>query len=191
VGPGTSLLAAKAAPHYHTEAAYQELFRFGQGPPAMNDIDEELTQIKREIVESRGLVIKTNNLTSALAADLRTITKRQQSFERVAFFNSIFVFVLFVGVVIGAVYVAWNARVDAMGRETVEAKGKSERAQKEVEELKKQIADRSAAEAAAAAFYELVRAGRRREVIEGFKKLRDLPLSRAESSFFGDAVEKA
>ena len=34
----------------------------------MDDIDEELAEIKREIVESRGLVIKTNNLTSALAS---------------------------------------------------------------------------------------------------------------------------
>lgn len=157
----------------------------------MDDIDEELTEIKREIVESRGLVIKTNNLTSALAADLRTITKRQQTFERVAFFNSAFVFVIFVAVVIGTVYVAWNARVDTIGRETRDAKEKAERANQEVESLKKQISDRAAAESAASAFYELVRANRRREVIDGFRKLRDLPLSRAEMSFFSDAVEKA
>lgn len=157
----------------------------------MDDIDEELNEIKREIVESRGLVIKTNNLTSALAADLRTITKRQQSFERTAFFNSAFVFVLFVGVVIGSVYVAWNARVDSMGREAKDAKDKAERAQHEVETLKKQVADRAAAESAAGSFYELVRAGRRREVIDGYKKLRELPLSRAEQAFFSDAVEQA
>ncbi|NUP06251.1 MAG: tetratricopeptide repeat protein [Polyangiaceae bacterium] len=157
----------------------------------MDDIDEELTEIKREIVESRGLVIKTNNLTSALAADLRTITKRQQSFERRAFFNSAFVFVLFVAVVIGAVYVAWNARVDSMSRETKESKDKADRAHQEVEGLKKEIADRAAAESAASAYYELIRAGRRREVIDGYKKIRDLPLSRAELSFFSDAVDKA
>lgn len=158
---------------------------------AMDDIDEELTEIKREIVESRGLVIKTNNLTSALAADLRTITKRQQSFERVAFFNSVFVFVLFAAVVIGAVYVAWNARVETMSRETRESKEKVERIQQEIEALKKQQADRAAAESATAAFYELVRAGRRREVIDGYKKLRDMPLSRAEAMFLSDAVEQA
>lgn len=157
----------------------------------MDDIDEELTEIKREIVESRGLVIKTNNLTSALAADLRTITKRQQSFERVAFFNSAFVFVIFVALVIGAVYVAWNARVDSMTREGRDAKEKSERAIAESESLKKQISERATAESAAAAFYELVRAGRRREVIDGYVKLKDEPLSRAELAFFADAVDSA
>ncbi len=157
----------------------------------MDDIDEELTEIKREIVESRGLVIKTNNLTSALAADLRTITKRQQTFERVAFFNSAFVFLLFVGVVIGSVYVAWNARVDSMTRETKDAKEKAEQAKADIESLKKQLSDRASAETAAAAFYELVRAGRKREVIEGYKRLRDQQLSRSEQMFFEDAVEKA
>ena len=42
----------------------------------------ELEQVKREIVESRALTIKTNNLVNALAADLKSISKRQQGSER-------------------------------------------------------------------------------------------------------------
>ena len=42
------------------------------------EVDEELREIKREIIESRGLVIKTNNLTNALSADIKSIAKRQQ-----------------------------------------------------------------------------------------------------------------
>ena len=38
----------------------------------------ELEEIKREIVESRSLSIKTNNLINALSADLKSIAKRQQ-----------------------------------------------------------------------------------------------------------------
>ena len=34
----------------------------------MADADEEIREIKREIIESRGLVIKTSNLTNSLAA---------------------------------------------------------------------------------------------------------------------------
>jgi len=33
-------------------------------------------------IESRGLVIKTNNLTNALSADIKSIAKRQQGYER-------------------------------------------------------------------------------------------------------------
>ncbi|MEZ4303065.1 MAG: hypothetical protein R3B70_49530, partial [Polyangiaceae bacterium] len=88
-----------------------------------NTLDEEvsgeLLEIKREIVESRGLVIKTNNLTNALAADLKSITKRQQAFERRAFWNSWGANALFVLVVIAVVALAWDARMD-----NVEAKTK-------------------------------------------------------------------
>ncbi len=157
----------------------------------MDEFDEELREIKREIVESRGLVIKTNNLTSGLAADLKTITKRQQSFERVAFFNSAFAFLIFVGVVIGAVYVAWNARIESATRETKRSEDKAVKAEKELETLKDQLRERANAELAAAAFYELVRSGRRKEIIEGFAKLREQPLSRAELAVFTDAVERA
>lgn len=157
----------------------------------MDEIDEELREIKREIVESRGLVIKTNNLTSGLAADLKTITKRQQSFERVAFFNSAFAFLIFVGVVIGAVYIAWNARIESATRETKRSEDKALKADKELETLKDQMRERANAELAAVAFYELVRSGRRKEIIDGFAKLREQQLSRAELAFFTDAVERA
>ena len=45
-------------------------------PGAMHEVDDELRDIKREIIESRGLVIKTNNLTNALSADIKSIAKR-------------------------------------------------------------------------------------------------------------------
>src|SRR3954468_5883947 len=64
------------------------------------EVSGELLEIKREIVESSGLVIKTNNLTNALAADLKGITKRQAAFERRAFWNSAGANALFVLVVI-------------------------------------------------------------------------------------------
>ena len=49
-------------------------------PRPMHEYD--LEEIKREIVESRSLTIKTNNLVNALAADLKSIAKRQQGYER-------------------------------------------------------------------------------------------------------------
>ena len=47
----------------------------------VHEVDEELREIKREIIESRGLVIKTNNLTNALSADIKSIAKRQQGYQ--------------------------------------------------------------------------------------------------------------
>ena len=55
----------------------------------MDDFGEELEEIKREIVESRALTIKTNNLVNGLAADIHGIGKRQQGYERNLKFSSV------------------------------------------------------------------------------------------------------
>jgi len=158
---------------------------------SIDDFDDELRDIKREIVESRGLIIKTNNLTNALAADLKSISKRQISFERRAFWNSAGANLLFVLVVIGVVKLAWDARIDSVTAETAGAKQKVQKLETEVEEMRKRGDERARAESAAAAFYELIRAERRQEIIDGFEALRKEPLTRAELAFFTDAVEKA
>jgi hypothetical protein len=44
--------------------------RAPRGPPFPPMHEYDLEEIKREIVESRSLTIKTNNLVNALAADL-------------------------------------------------------------------------------------------------------------------------
>lgn len=152
---------------------------------------EELRDIKREIVESRGLIIKTNNLTNALAADLKSISKRQIGFERRAFWNSAGANLLFVVVVIGVVRVAWDARIDAVLAETAGSKQRIARLEKELEDAKKRDDEHTRAESEAAGFYELIRAERRQEVIDGFESIRQKSLSRAELAFFTDAVERA
>jgi TolA-binding protein len=157
----------------------------------MEDIDDELREIKREIVESRGLVIKTNNLTNALAADLKSISKRQLGYERRAFWNSASANLLFVVVVIGVVKLAWDARIDAVTAETRGSKERITKLETDLKEMQKRADDHARAESQAAAFYELIRAGRHQEIIEGFEALRKEPLTRSEIAFFTDAVDEA
>ncbi len=157
----------------------------------MRDIDDEVREIKREIVESRALVIKTNNLTNALSADLKAVAKRQLGFERRTLWNSAAANLLFVVVVIGVVKLAWDARVASVDEETRASKDKVERVDAEMKELQKKLDARTKAESVAAAYYELVRAGRLAEIIDGYEAVRAEPLSRAELAFFTDAVERA
>lgn len=157
----------------------------------MRDFDDELREIKREIVESRALIIKTNNLTNALAADLKSISKRQMGYERRAFWNSASANLLFVVVVIGVVKLAWDARVESVQAETRGVKEKLEKYDADLKGLQQRSDERARAESAAAAYYELIRAERRQEVIEGFEAIRKEPISRAELAFFTDAVDKA
>ena len=62
----------------------------------IDEFDEELRELKREIIETRGLIIKTNNLTNALSADLKSIAKRQQGYERRLVWNSATAYIVFV-----------------------------------------------------------------------------------------------
>ncbi len=156
-----------------------------------DEVSDELSEIKREIVESRGLVIKTNNLTNALAADLKGINKRQVAFERRAFWNSAGANALFVLVVIAVVALAWDARMDSVEAKTKGSEQKVLALEEERKDLRRKIEERAAAESAAAAYYDVIRSERQKEIIEGFENVRKMPLSRAELSFFQDAVDKA
>ena len=103
----------------------------------MDAIDDELREIKREIVESRGLVIKTNNLANGLAADLKSISKKQTAYEGRVFYATTAGYALFVSALLVVVYVAWNARVEASKQLDESAKAQIKTAQDQV----KQAAD--------------------------------------------------
>lgn len=157
----------------------------------MREHDEELGEIKREIIESRGLVIKTNNMTSALAADLKAIAKRQLSYERKISWNSATAYVVFVIVVFAALKLAWDARVDQITAKTADQATENEKLRKDAKDAKQHEEDRDRAEMKAVQFYDLVKQGRKSDIVEGFDTLKKEKLSRAEQRFFADAVDTA
>jgi TolA-binding protein len=157
----------------------------------MREVDEELGEIKREIIESRGLVIKTNNLTNALSADLKSIAKRQQSYERRISWNSATAYVVFVLVVFTALKFAWDARVDFVTAEMQQKSAENDRLRKETREAQRKDEDQARSEMRAQAFYELVRQGKRAEIVEAFESLKNEPITKTELTVFSDAVDKA
>jgi TolA-binding protein len=157
----------------------------------MHEVDDELREIKREIIESRGLVIRTNNLTNALSADIKSIAKRQQGYERRLAWNSATAYVVFVVVVFAALKYMVDARVEAIEATGKHLRDESARMKQELDELKQREADRHAAELEAAKFYNLVREGKRVDIVKGWDAVKSKPLTKAESQLFADAVDKA
>ncbi|HSQ65411.1 MAG TPA: tetratricopeptide repeat protein [Polyangiaceae bacterium] len=157
----------------------------------MHEVDDELRDIKREIIESRGLVIKTNNLTNALSADIKSIAKRQGIYERRLSWNSATAYIVFVLVVFVALKFAWDARVDAIRAETEQKTSENDRLRKEARETEKRDEDRARAEQKAALFYDLVRQGKRAEIVDGYEGIKKEPITKAEQAAFADAVERA
>jgi len=157
----------------------------------IDEFDEELRELKREIIETRGLIIKTNNLTNALSADLKSIAKRQQGYERRLVWNSATAYIVFVLVVFVALKLAWDARVDAVRAETEQTRQAVDRMSRELKEAQKRDEERAKAEARAASFYELIRQGKRADVVEQFEALNKEPLTKTELAMFADAVDRA
>ncbi len=158
---------------------------------AMHEIDDELREIKREIIESRGLVIKTNNLANALSADIKSIAKRQQGYERRLGWNSATAYIVFVVVVFAALKFAVDARVDAIEATSKHLRDENGRLSSDFGALRQREAERQAAEIEAAKFYDLAKQGKRPELIRGWETMRSKPLSKAEAQFLADAVDKA
>jgi TolA-binding protein len=157
----------------------------------IDEFDEELRELKREIIETRGLIIKTNNLTNALSADLKSIAKRQQGYERRLVWNSATAYIVFVLVVFVALKLAWDARVDAVRAETEQTRQAVDRLSRELKEAQKRDEERAKAESRSSSFYELVRQGKRAEVVEQFDTLNKDALTKTELAVFTDAAERA
>ncbi len=156
----------------------------------MREIEEEIREIKKEIIESRGLVIKTNNIANTLGSDIKTIAKRQAAHERRAWWNSIAAYAL-----LGAACLfGFRLLLDASVREIELEK---ENLQQEVKRLRgaldqevQRAEKRVQAETKAMQFLELVESQRRAEAVERFRDLDKEQLSPAERALFRDIVAR-
>lgn len=151
----------------------------------------DLEEIKREIVESRSLTIKTNNLVNALAADLKSLGKRQQAAERRMAMNSATAYAVTIAVILLLVKVAWDYRVQSMRAESKSGTADVKKLETEIAELKAAAEAEVRARRTAADLYALVRSGKRRQLLDEWAKASSMPLTRAERAMLEDAVRRA
>jgi TolA-binding protein len=151
----------------------------------------ELEEIKREIVESRSLTIKTNNLVNALSADLKSIAKRQQGYERRFFVNSATAYVVTIAVLFVLLKIAWDAKLETVRAESKDVRDKLAQMEKDLRSAQGREESGGRAARQASEFYELIRQEKRRELVERFDEVAKLPISRTERSVFEAAVERA
>ncbi|GAB4213484.1 MAG: hypothetical protein OHK0013_37400 [Sandaracinaceae bacterium] len=156
----------------------------------MADVDDEIREIKREIIESRALIIKTSNLLSALAADVKAVAKRQAGYERRFTWNSWVAYILFAGLSFLGLWLAKNASVGEIESESERLRGQVEQLQRELGEETQRAEARAHAEAQAAQFYRLIRERRREEAVEQYPTVRREQLSAAEAAFFRDTIDQ-
>ncbi len=157
----------------------------------MAELDEEIREIKREIVESRGLVIKTSNLLNAHAADLKAIAKRQAGYEQRFAWNSWVAYILFAALSFIGLKLASDARVREMEGVLAERTRERDTAATELREARTRAETRTRAEHSAEAFYQLIREHKHPQIVEQYATVRTQNLSPTEATFFRDAAANA
>jgi len=156
----------------------------------MRDVDDEVRQIKKEIVESRALIIKTNNLVNALGADIKSIAKRQAGYERRLNWNS--------GVAIAVIGVLsfvglklyFDAQTTGLRSDKAEAEERADSLTRDLEDEVQRSSDRGVAAGKAASFYELIRERKRAEVLRQYGAISKEALSPAEAAMFRDVEQQ-
>jgi TolA-binding protein len=156
----------------------------------MRDPDDEIREIRTEIIESRGLIIKTNNLTNSLAADIKSIAKRQASYERRFTWNSAVAYALFALLSFVGLKLWSDVRVREIESEKDELARSVQDLRRDLEEETRRAEKREQAESKAAAFYTLVRNKELTRVVEGYEEISKEQLSKAEAELFRDTEAK-
>lgn len=155
----------------------------------MEGFDKALAELKKEIIETRNLVIRNDNLLKTFGADLKTIGRKQENFERKQWISSAIAYVLFVVLASGAAYLASQgylaqaqSEIEALTQKAQEATLAAKQAEEELAKA------REASQAALAAYQKLMDAApsEREAVVAEVQAVDKTRLSRLEARALED-----
>ena len=151
----------------------------------------DLKEIKKEIIEARGLIIKSNNLTNSLSAEVRSIAKRQAGYERTISWNSIAAYVIFVVLIFTGIYFFSYQRQAGLESTIEKERQRADKAEAELKTLQKKTERKDAKSEPEdlAALYDLIHDRKRQEAIDAFEKIDVNALTFLEAKLIKDAVD--
>ena len=142
-------------------------------------------------MESRALSIKTNNLVNALAADLKSISKRQQGAERKVVINSATAYVVTIAILLVFVKLTWDIRLETVRGENKETRDQLDNVQKDIKLEQEREEQQKRASRQASEFYQLIVQSKRQELIAAYPDVIKLEITPTERAVFDSAVERA
>lgn len=105
------------------------------------DLQKALDEIRREVIESRNMTIKTDNALKTLHAELKNVSNQQEMFQRRTWFSTGAAYLVFSALCVAGVIALSGAKAAAATTE-------KERLEKQVGDLEKTVADVKAESAA-------------------------------------------
>src|SRR5205823_12869213 len=105
----------------------EEIIPTRSTPPAVEPRtsgDRDLEILRREIIESRNLVIKTDNLLKNLHAELKQMGRKQELFEKRHMATSVAAYVLFAAIATLGAFTFARSEIRGARQEAVANQGK-------------------------------------------------------------------
>lgn len=142
------------------------------------DLNKPLDEIRREVIESRNMTIKTDSALKTLHAELKRVAQQQQDFQKRSWFSSAVAYLGFIALCVGGAFATANAKASS-------ASNDKERLEKQVADLSAQVdkqrADATAiasAEQSAAAIYKMMTTLTGEERLKGIDALAKTDLTK-------------
>jgi TolA-binding protein len=117
------------------------------------ETDKGLDDIRREVIESRNLVIKTDNLLKNLHAELKVVGKRQEDFAKRQWLSAAITYLGFLALCVGGAFLVSNARIAAVAQDRDKLEKQVQELASQVDRLKSEAQVSQAAEQRAAEVY--------------------------------------
>ena len=124
-------------------------------PPAVEHPagERDLSDLRREVIESRNLVIKTDNLLKNLHAELKLMGRKQDAFEKRQWASSVAAYFLFAAVAVLGAFTFARSEIRGAREESAANEGKAKQLTQELETTRRlESARRDASEKAARAY---------------------------------------
>lgn len=147
-------------------------------------VADRLSELSRQVDETRKQMIKTANMLGNLSAEVRSIGRIHQQHRRGLTLNSAAAYLLFVVLVASAFYFVYRSRIERVDFEKNVLVRERLDAQTKLEALQREATARRVAEEKAADFYRLSRSGRVQKALRQYPEVARLPLSRVEVTVF-------
>ena len=143
----------------------------------MIELSEEIKEIKKEIIESRNLGIRTENAVKNFSADIKQIQRKQESYEKKYIFTSVVAYVIFVGLMGAGSYFLIEARTEKLKAENTEIIAKDSGLRANIAEKEGLLKARTEASVQAMKVYKSLKKGVSAEALADFDSVKGRGLS--------------
>ena len=133
---------------------------------------EELARLREEVVNTRNVTIKTDNVIKNLTGEVKAITDKQGRQDRKSFINSVAAYIIFVVLIAGGLFLSFEARLEKYAADRALSAKTEADFKLRVSELEAELGQWKQIERELLEFERLVRDGNKEQAVAKFSRLR-------------------